>query len=126
MQTVESCRPKEIRIVIGIKDQYVVEWPSGSRQYRKPYLKTAFDQHDMTRLKAYRQTDIEIGSYRKPQEAQMTSTVVECLQGIQTAKEAAAPDENGSGNLTIRHEHFTRADDANTRYTMYSNALWRQ
>jgi hypothetical protein len=44
----------------------------------------------MMRLKAYRQTDIEVGSYRKPQEAQMTSTVVECLQGIQTAKEAAA------------------------------------
>jgi hypothetical protein len=44
----------------------------------------------MTRLKAYRQTDIEDRSYRKPQEAQMTSTMVECLQGIQTAKEAAA------------------------------------
>jgi hypothetical protein len=52
----------------------------------------------------------------------MTSTVVECLQGIQTAKEAAAPEENGSGNLTIRHEHFTRGDNANTRYTMCSNA----
>jgi hypothetical protein len=80
----------------------------------------------MTRLKAYRQTDIEVGSYRKPQEAQMISTVVECLQGIQTAKEAAAPDEHGSGNPTIRHEHFTRADDANTRCTICSNALWRQ
>jgi hypothetical protein len=56
--------------------------------------------------------DIEIGSYRKPQEAQMTSTMVECLQGIQTAKEAIALDENGSGNQKIRHEHFTRADDA--------------
>jgi hypothetical protein len=55
----------------------------------------------------------------------MTSTVVECLQGIQTAKEAAAPDEHGSGNPKIRQEHFTRADDVNTRYTMYSNALWR-
>jgi hypothetical protein len=67
--------------------------------------------------------DIEIGSYRKLQEAQMTSTMVECLQGIQTAKEAAAPDENGSGNLKIRHKHFTRADDANTRCIMCSNAL---
>jgi hypothetical protein len=67
--------------------------------------------------------DIEIGSYRKLQEAQMTSTVVECLQGIQTAKEAAAPDENRSGNLKIRHEHFTRADNANMRSTMCSNAL---
>jgi hypothetical protein len=80
----------------------------------------------MMRVKAYRQTDIEVGSYRKPQEAQMTSTMVECLQGIQTAKEATAPDENGSGNPMIRHEHFTRADDANTRCTMCSNTLWRQ
>jgi hypothetical protein len=55
----------------------------------------------------------------------MTSTVVECLQGIQTAKEAAAPDKNGSGNLKIRYEYFTRADNVNTRYTMYSTALCR-
>jgi hypothetical protein len=34
--------------------------------------------------------DIEVGSYQKPQEAQMTSTMVEYLQGIQIAKEAAA------------------------------------
>jgi hypothetical protein len=69
---------------------------------------------------------MEVGSYRKLQEAQMTSTIVECLQGIQIAKEAAAPDKNGSGNLMIRDEYFTRADDANTRYTICSNALWRQ
>jgi hypothetical protein len=80
----------------------------------------------MTRLKAYRQTDIEVGSYRKRQEAQMTSTVVECLQGIQMAKEAAAPDKNGSGNPANNDEHFTKADDAYTRCTMYSNALWRR
>jgi hypothetical protein len=80
----------------------------------------------MTRLEAYRRTDIEVRSYRKPQEAQMTSTVVECLQGIQTAKEAAAPDKKESGNPMIRYEHFTRADDANTRYAVCSNALWRR
>jgi hypothetical protein len=80
----------------------------------------------MRRLEAYRRTDIEVRSYQKPQEAQMTSTVVECLQGIQTAKKAAAPDKNGSGNPMIRYEHFTRADDANTRYAMCSNALWRR
>jgi hypothetical protein len=40
-------------------------------------------------------------------------------------KEATAPDENGSGNLKIRYEHFTRADDANTKYTICSNTLWR-
>jgi hypothetical protein len=70
--------------------------------------------------------DIEVRSYRKPWEAKMTSTVVEYLKGIQMAKEAAAPDKNGSGNPTIRYEYFTRADDANTRYAMCSNALWRQ
>jgi hypothetical protein len=51
---------------------------------------------------------------------------VECLQGIQAAKEAAAPDKNGLGILKIRYEHFTRADNANMRYTMCSNALWRR
>jgi hypothetical protein len=69
--------------------------------------------------------DIEVGSYQKPQEAQMTSTMVECLQGIQMAKEAPAPEKNGSGNPMIRHEHFTRADNANMRYTMCSNTLQR-
>jgi hypothetical protein len=52
--------------------------------------------------------------------------MVESLQGIQMAKEATAPDENGSGNLANEYEHFTRADDANIRYIMCSNALWRQ
>jgi hypothetical protein len=33
------------------------------------------------------------------------------------------PNKNRSGNLMIRHEHFTRADDANTRSAMCSNAL---
>jgi hypothetical protein len=70
--------------------------------------------------------DIEVGSYRKPQEAQMTSTMVEYLQGIQTAQEAAAPHKNRSGNPKIRYEYFTRADNANTRYTICSNTLWRQ
>jgi hypothetical protein len=70
--------------------------------------------------------DIEARPYRKPQEAQMTSAMVECLQGIQMAKEAAAPDKNGSGNPANNNEHFTRADDAYTRYAMCSNALWRR
>jgi hypothetical protein len=37
-----------------------------------------------------------------------------------------SPDKNRLGNLKIRHKHFTRADDANTTYTMCSNTLWRQ
>jgi hypothetical protein len=80
----------------------------------------------MMRLNTYRQMDIEVGSYWKPQAAQKTSTMVECLQGIQMAKEAAAPDKNRSGNLKIRPKHFTRADDANMRCTICSNTLWRQ
>jgi hypothetical protein len=78
------------------------------------------------RLKAYRQIDIEVGSYRKPQEAQIISTMVEYLQGIQMAKEAAAPDKNGSENLANNDKYFTRADNANMRYAMCSNALWRR
>jgi hypothetical protein len=41
------------------------------------------------------------------------------------AKEATAPDKNGSGNLAIKYEHFTRADDAYTRSAMCLNAPWR-
>jgi hypothetical protein len=52
----------------------------------------------------------------------MTSTVVECLQGIQMAKEATAPDKNGLGNPTIRYKHSTRADDANTRYAVMARS----
>jgi hypothetical protein len=80
----------------------------------------------MIRLQAYRQMDMDIRSYRKPQEAQMISTVVKCLQGIQMAKEPAIQSKNGSGNLAIRNRYFTRADDAWTAYDMCSNALWRQ
>jgi hypothetical protein len=80
----------------------------------------------MMRLKAYRQMDIEVGSYQKPYEAQKTSTMVECLQGIQMVKEATAPDKNRLGKLKIRPKHFTRADDANTRCSICSNTLWRQ
>jgi hypothetical protein len=41
------------------------------------------------KTKAYSQMDINVGSYRRPQKGQMISTMVECLQGIQVAKEAA-------------------------------------
>jgi hypothetical protein len=42
----------------------------------------------MTRLKECRWIDIDIRSYQRPQKGQITYTVVEYLQGIQTAKEA--------------------------------------
>jgi hypothetical protein len=52
-------------------------------------LKTAFYWHDMTRLTAYRWTDMDIGCYQRLYEVQMTSTIVEYLQGIPIGKEAA-------------------------------------
>jgi hypothetical protein len=88
--------------------------------------KLAFDWHDIIRLKAYRGTDIDIRSYPRLQGAQMTSTMVEYLQGIQTAKEATVHCKNGSENPAIKNKHFTRANNAHTRCNMYSNALWRQ
>jgi hypothetical protein len=51
--------------------------------------------------------------------------MVEYLQSIWTAKEAAAPDKNGSGNLANNNKHFTRANNTNMRCAIYSNALWR-
>jgi hypothetical protein len=77
----------------------------------------------MTRLNAYRWMDIDVGSYRRLHDVQMISTMVEYLQGIQTAKEAAVQGKNGLGNPAIEYEHFTRADDAHTRCDMYSNAI---
>jgi hypothetical protein len=56
----------------------------------------------------------------------MISTMVEYLQGIQMAKEAAAPDKNRLGNLANNDKHFTRANNTHTRYDMCSNTLWRQ
>jgi hypothetical protein len=53
----------------------------------------------------------------------MISTMVEYLQGIQMAKEAVAPDKNGSGNLAIKYKYFTRANDAYMRCAMCSNTL---
>jgi hypothetical protein len=77
----------------------------------------------MMRLKAYRQIDIEVGSYWKPQEAQIISTIVEYLQGIWIAKEAAALDKNGLGNLANNDKYSTRANDTNMRYAICSNTL---
>jgi hypothetical protein len=55
----------------------------------------------------------------------MISTIVECLQGIQIAKEAIAPDKHRSGNPANNNTHFTRANNTYMRYAMCSNALWR-
>jgi endo-1,4-beta-mannosidase len=67
--------------------------------------------------------DIEVGSYQKPQEAQMISTMEEYLQGIQIAKEAAAPDKNRLRNPANNNEYFTGADNAHIRCDMCSHTL---
>jgi hypothetical protein len=77
----------------------------------------------MMRLKAYGWIDIKVRSYWKPLQAQMISTMVEYLQGIQMAKEATALDKNGSGNLANKYEHFFRADDIYIRYNICLNTL---
>jgi hypothetical protein len=41
------------------------------------------------------------------------------------AKEATAPDKNGSGNAAKNNEYFTRADDTYMRCAMCSNTLQR-
>jgi hypothetical protein len=69
--------------------------------------------------------DIEVRSYQKPQEAQIISTVVGYLQGIQIAMEAIAPAKNRSGNLAKNEEYFTRANDTHMRCDICSNTLWR-
>jgi hypothetical protein len=51
----------------------------------------------------------------------MISTVVRCLQGIQIAKEAIAPDKNRLENVAIKYEYFTRANDTYMRCNMCSN-----
>jgi hypothetical protein len=40
-------------------------------------------------------------------------------------KESYSPDKKRLGNPKIRYEFFTRANDANTRYTICSNAIQR-
>jgi hypothetical protein len=77
----------------------------------------------MMRLKAYIWTDIDIRFYQRPQEVQIISTMVECLQGIQMAKEGTVQCKNGSGDPAIEYEHFTRANDIHMKYDIYSNTL---
>jgi hypothetical protein len=80
----------------------------------------------MIRLKTYRWTDMDVGSYRRILDVQMTSTVVECLQGIDTAKEAVVQCKDGLASPAIEYEHFTRANNTYMKHNMYSNALQSQ
>jgi hypothetical protein len=71
---------------MGIKDQYIVEWPRGSQQYQKPGFK------DSLQLLPYDETkSIQMDRYRyqvllDTTEVKITNTMVKCLQGIHMAK----------------------------------------
>jgi hypothetical protein len=88
-------------------------------------LKTAFESHDMMR------PSITMNGYRNRILLEATGGPDDIYHGGVFARHtdgegSRSPDKDGLGNPIIRHEHFTRADDANTRYTMCSNTLWRQ
>jgi hypothetical protein len=108
----------------GIKDQYKVNSSEAADNVGNHILKTAFDLHDMTRL------SIRMNGYRSWILSEATGGPDDIYHGGVFARHtdgegSQSPDKTGLGNLKIRHKHFTRADDANTRYTMCSNALWR-
>jgi hypothetical protein len=91
----------------------------------KLILKSAFNLHDMMR------PSIRMNRYRSWILSEATGGPDDIYHGGVFARHtdsegSHSPDKNRSGNLKIRHEYFTRADNGNTRYTMCSNALLRQ
>jgi hypothetical protein len=106
----------------GIKDQYEEDSSEAADNTGNLILKTALDLHDMMRL------SIRMNRYRSWILSEATGGPDDIYHGgvftrHTDSKGSYSPDKNGSGNLKIRHEYFTRADDTNTRYTMCSNAL---
>jgi hypothetical protein len=106
----------------GIEDQYEVNGPEAADNIGNLILKTAFDLHDMMR------PSIRTSRYRSWILSEATGGPDDIYHGGVFArhtgsKGSRSPDKRGSGNLKIRHTHFTRADDANMRYTMCSNTL---
>jgi hypothetical protein len=109
----------------GIKYQYEVNGSEAANNTGNLILKTAFDLPDMMR------PSIRMNGYGGWILSEATGGPDDIYCGGVFARHtdgegSRSPDKNGSGNPKIRYEHFTRADDANTRYTMCSNALWRQ
>jgi hypothetical protein len=109
----------------GIKDQYEANGSEAVDNTGNLILKTAFDLHDMMR------PSIGTNGYRSWILLEATGGPDDIYHGGVFARHtdgegSCSPDKNRSGNLKIRHEHFTRADDTNMRYTMCSNTLWRQ
>jgi hypothetical protein len=101
----------------GIKDQYEVNGSEAANNIGNLILKTAFDLHDMTR------PSIRTNGYRSWILSEAIGGPDDIYHGGVFARHtdgegSHSPNKNGSGNLNIRYEHFTRADDANTRYTM--------
>jgi hypothetical protein len=109
----------------GIKDQYEVNGPEAADNTGNLILKTAFDLHDMMR------PSIRMSRYRSWILSEAIGGPDDIYYGGVFARHTGSkgsrgPDKSRSGNLKINYKYFTRADDTNTRYTMCSNALWRQ
>jgi hypothetical protein len=109
----------------GIKDQYEVNGSEAANNTGNLILKIAFDLHDMIR------PSIRMNGYRGWILLEATGGPDDIYHGEVFARHtdsegSRSPDKIGSGNPKIRYKYFTRADDANTRYTMCSNALQRQ
>jgi hypothetical protein len=109
----------------GIKDQYEVNSSEAADNTGNLILKTAFDLHDMMR------PSIRMNRYRSWILSEATGGPDDIYHGGVFArhtdgKGSCSPDKTGLGNPKIRYKYFTRADDANMRYTMCLNALWRQ
>jgi hypothetical protein len=108
----------------GIKDQYEVNGSEAADNIGNLILKTAFDLHNMMR------PSIRMNGYRSWILLEATGGPDDIYHGGVFARHTEhegshSPDKNGSGNLKIRYKHFTRANNANTRYTICSNTLQR-
>jgi hypothetical protein len=109
----------------GIKDQYEVNSSEAANNTGNLILKTALDLHNMTR------PSIRTNGYRCWILSEATRGPDDIYHGGVFARHiegegSRGPDKNGLGNQKIRYKYFTRADDTNMRYSMCSNALWRQ
>jgi hypothetical protein len=108
----------------GIKDQYEANGSEAADNTGNLILKTAFDLHNMMRL------SIRTNRYRSWILSEAIGGPDDIYHGGVFARHtdgegSCSPDKNGLGNPKIRYEHFTRANNANTRYTMCSHAIWR-
>jgi hypothetical protein len=119
----ESSRPKEIMIIMGIEDQYVVEWPWGSQQYRKPYFEKSlqlawYDETNSIQTDRYRYW-ILLEAIGGPDDIYCGGVFARHTD----SKEATVKCKNRSGNPAIKYEYFTRANNAHKKCNICLNVL---